>query len=85
MGYEPFYLLYGRSLIYPIETKFIISQKWPGSEKELQKQLLQHIERILKSLVEACQEAKKKINKAQVKQKEQYEKRNKIESYEISN
>ncbi|CAG8716937.1 23554_t:CDS:2 [Dentiscutata erythropus] len=47
MGYTPFYLLYGREFIFPIETNFITYQTRPGTEEELQEQIYRRLENLL--------------------------------------
>ena len=47
-GYEPFYLLYGRSATLPIEISFTSHQTRPGTEEDLQALLLNKNEQALR-------------------------------------
>ncbi|CAG8496469.1 13868_t:CDS:2 [Dentiscutata erythropus] len=52
-SYEPFYLLYGRPAILPVEVNLITSQTRSGNKEELQKQILRQVEKLLGEFVEA--------------------------------
>ncbi|RIB25088.1 hypothetical protein C2G38_2166814 [Gigaspora rosea] len=56
----------------------------PKTEEELEHQIYWRIEKIYGELIVAWQYAVEKIKKSQNRQKENYEKRNQIETYEIS-
>lgn len=78
-----FYLLYGRPVTLPVKISFTSHQTRQRTEEDLQSQILRRVEKLLGELIEVRQSAAKKIKKMQFKQKEYYEKKNKLESYEI--
>ena len=81
--YEPFFLLYGRDAVLPVETEVLSYPSEPVDTISLQEFVKRRMEQIIGNLHEARNQAQDRIEKSQSKQKLQYQDKVTIETYNI--
>lgn len=74
--YSPFYLMYGRNPLLPIQSEMVSKHPIPSFiDEDLQQQQLSHIESLKKLQDEIFPKVSTNITDAQEKQKQQYQKK----------
>jgi transposase InsO family protein len=78
--FDPFFLMYGRKAKTPLTMK---AQEGKTEEEELEWEIEEHVNKITSTLEHVRDEAKKNITKSQQAQKERFDKKIKIQEYNI--
>ena len=81
--HEPFFLLYGRDALLPIETNVHTYPSEPADAIELQESIIRRMESIIGDLEEARIQAQERIARSQKKQQSRHDETSVIEHYTI--
>jgi hypothetical protein len=81
--HEPFFLVYGRESVLPIELNIVTYPFEILNESQHEASVFRRIESIIGNLAEQRIQTVARVTKSQIYQKERHDKKFKIESYEI--